>query len=384
MDYYEYLMLMNHSKSSEWVAYEKKETLASKQKLVAYYLPQFHAIPENDQNWGKGFTEWRNVTRALPLFEGHIQPRHPAELGFYDLKSVEVLRQQAALAKNYGVEGFAMYYYWFDSKILLDTPIENLYKNRDIDMGYCVFWANENWTKSWDGLDSDVLLRQNHSPEDDIRFIAQISKYFEDPRYIRYRGKPLLMMYRPQLLPDSRETTDRWRSWCEKNGFEVPYLVSAQAFNYHQDPAEIGFDASCEFPPHWSSAFNAHELKFARDLKGFTARTDLRVMEYKAAVQAWSHENPHNYKLFKCVFPSWDNSPRRVNSEALLYAWSSPELYREWLSYCLSVSGEDDFVFINAWNEWAEGAILEPDLFWGHAYLDATYSALSLSQAGAR
>jgi O-antigen biosynthesis protein len=382
MDYFDYLMLMNHSKSDGWAAFEKKEPIVSTKKLVAFYLPQFHPIPENNLNWGAGFTEWRNVTRALPLFEGHIQPRHPADLGFYDLQSVDVLRTQAELARNYGVDGFAFYYYWFDSKVLLEAPLENLFKNPDIDMSYCVFWANENWTKSWDGLEKEILVRQNHSAEDDIRFIAHVSKYFSDPRYIRYRGSPILLMYRPQLLPDARKTAERWRSWCQTNGVAIPYLISAQALGAHQDPAENGFDASIEFPPHQGSACDAKKLQRPSVLKRFSSRTDFGVVEYQSAVNAWSHRNPCDYKLFKCAFPNWDNTPRRVNSHATIFGWSTPDLYRQWLVNCLAIADEEDFVFINAWNEWAEGAFLEPDLFWGHAYLAATWEALAANSGG--
>lgn len=381
MDFFDYLTLMNHSRSDQWAAFKQKEPVQSTKKLIAYYLPQFHPFSENDSNWGQGFTEWRNVARGQPLFEGHIQPHHPADLGFYDLRSPDVLREQAKLARNYGISGLSFYYYWFDSKIFMDTPIENLYNNPDIDIEYCVFWANENWTRSWDGLENEVLLRQNHSPEDDIRFIAQVSRYFSDPRYIRYNNKPLLMVYRIGLLPNARETSDRWRNWCEKNGVEVPYLVAGQAMGSYAPPEDGGFDAAVEFPPHPGTACDRSHLQSLQNLSRFTQQREINVIDYHSAVKAWSHRNPFNYKHFKCCFPSWDNSPRRINSCSSIFAWSNPDLYSQWLSNCLNIADEGDFVFINAWNEWTEGAYLEPDLFWGHAYLEATWKALAASSS---
>ncbi len=366
---------MGHSRSTDWCAYKEHTTLAGSRRVIAYYLPQFHAIPENDAYWGKGFTEWRNVARGLPLFEGHIQPRHPADLGFYDLSNPHVLRQQAALARNYGIGGWAFYYYWFDGRKVLDTPIEILWRNQDIDMDFCVFWANENWTRSWDGMHDNVLLRQNHSEQDDIAFIAEVAKYFEDRRYLRHHGQPLLMMYRPQLLPNAVATVERWRNWCARNGVPQPYLVSTQAYGLGNS-SEVGFDAMAEFPPHRGSACRADLLRPATPLRTFGVERRIQCLEYASAVQAWSQPTPQEAgKLFKCVFPSWDNSVRRINSIPSIYAWSTPAQYQQWLSYCLAQAQEGDFVFVNAWNEWAEGAYLEPDLFYGHAYLEATHAA---------
>lgn len=373
---FQHLMAMGHQRSPHWQAFEEKPPLTSDKKVIAYYLPQFHTITENDENWGRGFTEWRNVSRALPLFQGHYQPRHPADLGFYDLNNPMVIAQQAQLARNYGLGGWAFYYYWFDSKKLLDMPIERLYQQRDINMPYCVFWANENWTRSWDGMQSNVLLSQKHSAEDDIAFVGAISKYFEDPRYIRFEGRPVLMMYRPQLLPNAQATTERWRNWCIQHGFGNPYLITTEAYGMERS-SQHGFDAAAEFPPHRGSACDASQFRAPARLQYFGPQRDIQCIDYESAVAAWSRSPPAGSdKLFKCVFPMWDNSSRRVNSIPTVFQGSNPAHYERWLRYCLEQANPGDFVFVNAWNEWAEGAYLEPDLYFGHAYLEATWRAM--------
>lgn len=382
MNLFEYMKLMNYGKFKEFVPYQEKPKVTTEKQLIAYYLPQFHPIPENEKNWGPGFTEWRNVARALPLFQGHIQPRHPGDLGYYDLRLPDVLRQQAKIAKNYGLTGFAFYYYWFNSQVIMETPIENIYKNKDIDINYCVFWANENWTRSWDGLNSNVILRQEHSEEDDLNFIRHISKYFEDKRYIHYHGKPLLMIYRPSLFPEIRKTTDIWRKWCIQNGFKEPYLVMSQSFqrsgsNSYITPDSIGFDAAVEFPPHVGTAGNIEKAMRVTGLNWFDKQNSAGVISYKSAIDVWSQPNKYDFKLHKCVFPSWDNTPRRVNGGGTVYYGSQPKLYKDWLRNVIDISESHDLIFINAWNEWAEGAFLEPDLIYGYAYLDATYDAIN-------
>lgn len=376
-DLFQHLWGMGHSRSEMWRAYEEKPPCNDGKRVIAYYLPQFHTIPENDANWGKGFTEWRNVARALPLFEGHYQPRQPADLGFYDLNNPTIMAQQAQLAKNYGVNGWAFYHYWFDSKKLLDMPIEQLYRRPEVDIDYCVFWANENWTRSWDGLQSNVLLQQKHSPEDDIAFISSVAKYFEDPRYIRHEGRPVLMMYRPMLLPNALATTERWRNWCIQHGLGNPYLIATEAYGLAQ-PSAYGFDAAAEFPPHRGKACDASLFRSPDIGRRFGPERDIQCIDYESAVNAWSQPAPAGAeKLFKCVFPMWDNSSRRVSSTPSVFQGCTPELYEKWLRYCLNHAQAGDFVFVNAWNEWAEGAYLEPDLHLGHAYLEATWRARS-------
>jgi hypothetical protein len=375
----EYIKSLSTAKANHFTEYEIKPEIKSNKKLIAFYLPQFHPLKENNEFWGEGFTEWRNVTKALPLFNGHIQPRQPSNLGYYDLRVTDTIKMQAEYATNYGISAFALYYYWFDSKKIMDTVIETIFNNKQIKTNYCVFWANENWTRNWDGNKTNVLIPQLHSPEDDIKFIAEISKYFEDERYVKKDGRPVVMIYRPSIFANPRDTTDRWKNWCTKNGFPVPYLMMSQAFtnaNMYANPVQFGYDAAFEFPPHMGTACNPKEYVADNTVDWFFDKNKNTVFKYSTAVNVWSVKNTYDFKHYKTVFPNWDNSPRRTNGNALIYYNSTPKLYEDWLNYCLDNSDSDDYVFINAWNEWAEGAYLEPDSFNGCAYLDATYNAL--------
>lgn len=345
--------------------------------LVAFYLPQFHPIPENDAWWGKGFTEWRNVARALPQFEGHAQPRLPADLGFYDLRNVDTMREQVRLASEYGIGAFCFYFYWFGGKTLLESPLQQWLQDDSIDFPVCLCWANENWSRRWDGRSDDVLVRQSHSPQDDLAFIAHISPYLLDRRYLRIDGRPLLLVYRPGLLPDAKATATRWREGCRANGVGEIMIAYVQGFE-RPDPRDLGFDAAVEFPPNLCTPTD------------ITARQRLLNPEYAGQVLDW-REIPEQfrqrslpaYRLFPGVNCGWDNEPRRAGS-GRTYLHASPRAYRDWLHHTIAsrlatARSTDRLVFINAWNEWAEGAVLEPDEPLGHAWLQATRSALKLA-----
>lgn len=353
-------------------------------RLIAFYLPQFHPIPENDLSWGKGFTEWTNVTRALPRFSGHYQPRLPQDLGFYDLRNPEILRKQAAIARRHGIQGFCIYNYWFSGKRLLETPLETLLAHPDIDMPFCLCWANENWTRRWDGMDDEILIAQHHSPEDDIALARNFETALRDPRYIHIGDRPLLVVYRPGLLPNSLATARRWRTHFIRAGLGDPYLAMVQAFGA-LDPREHGFDAAIEFPPH-TLVRNAPSINHRLPL--FDPEFAGLVFEYDLLVRIAEELTPTPYPLFRAVAPGWDNEARRPG-RGTTFAFSTPEKYARWLEFCCRQAAADPepdrrIVFVNAWNEWAEGAHLEPDRHHGFAYLDATARVLAdLKKPGA-
>ena len=205
-------------------------------KLIAFYLPQFHPIPENDKWWGAGFTEWTNVRRSKPNFAGHVQPNLPTELGFYDLRDAEVMQKQAKLAREHGIFGFCYYYYWFNGKRLLETPVDRMLASGQPDFPFCLCWANENWTRRWDGQESEVLMHQEYSDAADEQFIRDILPFLRDRRYIRVNGKPLLMVYRVDKLPDAKQTAERWRRVATSNGLPGLHLTAVQSFGIVDPP----------------------------------------------------------------------------------------------------------------------------------------------------
>ncbi len=346
-------------------------------KVIAFYLPQFHPIPENDAWWGKGFTEWTNVTKAVPQFVGHDQPRFPDALGFYDLRVKETQREQIRLAKRYGIQGFCYHHYWFGGQRLLEQPLQQMLEDPSLDFPFCICWANENWTRRWDGYEQDVLIAQNHSPDDDLAFFADIEPALRDPRYITIEGRPLLIIYRPQLFPDIRATVERWREYARDRGMPQPYLVNVLSFPRIVEPESIGFDAAVEFPPH-----QFPHIDITDNVELLNPNFEGHVYDYRAFVDEAeariSTTSP--FELFPGVMAAWDNTPRR-NAKGSIFANASPREYTRWLTAACKRSlgfplPEKRLVFVNAWNEWAEGTYLEPDRRHGYAYLHATREVL--------
>lgn len=345
--------------------------------LLAYYLPQFHPTSENDAWWGRGVTEWNNVSRAVPQYVGHYQPRLPGELGYYDLRIVENIARQVELAKDHGIYGFAYYYYWFDGKRLLDQPLDAFLNNPQIDFPFCLCWANESWTRRFDGNSGEILIQQSETLESYEAFIESVIHYMKDGRYIRVSGRPLLIIYRPSLVPDCQRVISSWRLRLQEAGVGNPYIIGVKENEFEVDLLGLGFDAQSEFHP--GTVFKylrniTREIEFMRE--DFTGS----VFDYVDLVKNKKYLNFQANKLHRAVMPMWDNTPRRDNTPMIFHG-SSPALYKEWLLDVLAETRNNlgldaPFVFINAWNEWGESAYLEPDRRYGYAYLRATREAM--------
>ena len=343
-------------------------------RAIAFYLPQFHRIAENDRWWGEGFTEWTNVRKAVPNFLGHYQPHVPGELGYYDLTDAKVRADQAGLARAHGIHGFCYYHYWFNGARLLERPLDAVLASGAPDFPFCVCWANENWTRRWDGLEQDILMQQVYGEEDSRAFLDSLMPLFRDPRYIRLDGRPLLLVYKAALIPAVAETVALWRARAREAGLPGLYLVACQTVG-ETDPARLGFDAGCEFPPHGHNAIwlNAQMRMTNPAFKGI-------VTSYKSQV-VQSLERPlPSFKLFRTVMPAWDNTARRQD-RGTIFVGSSPQLFEYWVERVAAqtrehFSGDERLLFVNAWNEWGEGCHLEPDVRYGRQYVEAFARAI--------
>lgn len=377
--------MTNQDRSAEGI---KSDPVEVATRLLAMYLPQYHPIPENDAWWGKGFTEWTNVTRSLPKFRGHYQPHLPKDLGFYDLRVPEVREMQAELARGYGVSGFCYYHYWFNGRRLLERPLTEVLKSGKPNFPFCVCWANENWTRRWDGHEREILIGQEYSADDDGRHIQALLPMFADSRYIRVAGKPLFAVYRTSHLPDPKRSTDIWREEAQRAGIGELFLCRFEAWDdlSSPDPRSIGFDAAVEFAPDWRRAggqdFTGWKAK-ALAGAGLLPRSyrENRFFDYRCMVASMIQRETPNYPLLRGVTPGFDNSARRKTG-AMIIRHSSPEAYGKWLRFAIEWTerhhaSDQRLVFVNAWNEWAEGNHLEPDMQHGLAYLDETLEAVN-------
>lgn len=361
----------------------------NKIKPIAIHLPQFHPIPENDLWWGKGFTEWTNVTKAKPRYEGHYQPHLPADLGFYDLRLEEARLAQEALAKQYGLYGFCYYHYWFNGKRVMHEPIDRKMQNPKEDFPFMFCWANENWTRAWDGSINDVLLEQNYSAEDDRKHIRFLLSYFKDERYIRVNNKPFFIFYKPDLFPDMANTITIFREEARKENIDLYLGCFERWIGWDKEKmSEFDFDAIIEFQPLSRSMKNfriqlenkkqtiikriENKLRKKLKLKAKVKNKDFKV-DYKEFID-FDLQNT-DLSVYPGITPMWDNSSRRVGQNAIILDNSTPELFKYWYKNKTVAKNfanlDDSFVFINAWNEWAEGNHLEPCQKWGTSYLEA-------------
>jgi lipopolysaccharide biosynthesis protein len=349
-------------------------------KVIAFYLPQFHRIPENDQWWGEGFTEWTNTSKSTARFDGHYQPRIPhASTGYYDLSQVSTLEAQAKLANKANVDAFCFYYYWFSGKKLLETPVENLYNNPHIAIDYLVCWANENWTRRWDGLDHHILIGQDYHPGWEIKFIADVAKYFSDSRYVRFHGKPIVMIYKLLDIPNPENVILSWRQWCRDHGIgEITvWAVYDVAFQNIDIPY---IDRFVEFPPRQVGALRKI------DGEGLNSQvSDFHLYDYKALVNSitsgMSIADSLDYPIFRTAMMGWDNSARRNEGFSVWVNYSTHDFF-DWCRHIWRYTIENHpvnerFIFVNAWNEWAEGTYLEPDERFGFANINTLSRAMT-------
>lgn len=362
--------------------------------VLAFYLPQFHPIKENNEWWGKGFTEWTNVTKSKKRFVGHRQPHLPSDLGFYDLRLSESRLAQAELAREYGITGFCYYHYWFNGQQLLEKPLADVMALNEPDFPFCVCWANENWTRAWDGLDRQVLIRQDYTENDADEHFNRLVGFFKDRRYIKINNKPLFLIYRYDHIPDVEQYFRKWRGLAKEHGLEGLYICAVKngfITASENEIIDLGFDAVIDFQPNrkdFPTEVTGKQklITIAKKIMPDTLYQWLKVngtatnrISYSGIVKGITSKNWNkSVRFFPCVFPSWDNSARRKTPTVIQN--DQPETYQNWLEYSLeSVQDYPDgekIVFINAWNEWAEGCHLEPDQEMGHAFLSATQAAI--------
>ncbi len=356
----------------------------SKVRPIAFYLPQYHPTPENDYYWGKGFTEWTNVTKACPAYVDHYQPHLPADLGFYDLRVKQTMEAQAALARRYGIAGFCVYYYNFGPTRALDGPFEAMVADPTIDFPYCVCWANENWTRHWDGGSKEPIFEQKYDLETFRGVIADATRYAADPRYIRVNDKPLFLVYRPLLIPDVQGFARMVRQGFLDAGFDQVHLVYVESMETASSvtpPSDIGFDGCVEFPPQGLAVKLANQTNNIVEDNFAGIRYD-----YEATVIESVSREPVGYSRYPCAFPSWDNTPRQpLRGDSFVGA--TPEAFQVYVEEKLTEAaqqfvGDERLLFINAWNEWAEGTHLEPDRRFGHRWLEAVRNALMNKSLG--
>jgi lipopolysaccharide biosynthesis protein len=358
-----------------------------KARLIAYYLPQFHPIPENDQWWGNGFTEWTNVAKAKPLFPGHQQPNFPGDLGFYDLRVPESREAQAELAKAYGIEGFCYWHYWFGGgRRLLERPFAEVLASGKPDLPFCLAWANHTWSGIWHGCPNRILIEQTYPGQEDIieHFYAMLEA-FRDPRYMKIDGRNIFCIYRPGDLKEPRLFMGIWQELASKEGIPGFYFIAIT--DYPWKVPDDGYDACTTNPPvamltHQGIQPLNGEIK--PPLKcGFSSQDKPQlpqVYSYESFVKHAFPETTRRDDFYPCVVPNWDNTPRSGSNGFALHG-ATPEIYSQHLKEAVSLvadrTPDQRIIFVKSWNEWAETNYIEPDLRWGHRYLQETLKAVS-------
>lgn len=350
-------------------------------KVMSLYLPQYHTFPENDEWWGKGYTEWTAVKRGKPLFKGHIQPRVPLDNRYYDLvnEGVETLKWQAELARRYGIYGFSIYQYYFKGRMLMNRPMEILLEHPEIDIHYNICWANETWTRTWYGLKDQILMEQTYGDKSDWKnHFDYLLRFFKDERYIKVDNKPMLMIYRTFDIADMKAMRDCFNEWAKEAGFDGIYIVSGKTAATLETRKDV-CDAYYFFEPGYTLKHDfspLHEWQYNSSVLFKSLLNKLRknkILERRIPV---SHildpiaDREYGKGEYPGIIGEWDNTPRR-SYKGLVYSGSSPDKFEKTLKVLKDKISDDSFVFVNAWNEWGEGAMLEPDEHRGYAYLEA-------------
>ena len=354
-------------------------------KIIPFYLPQFHTIPENDEWWGKGFTEWTNVRKAKPYRKGQSQPRIPLNDNYYDLSKVETLRWQAELANKYGIYGFCFYHYWFNGKLLLEKPSQNLLANKDIPLKFCFSWANEPWARTWDGKNTEVLMPQEYGTETEWeKHFEYLLPFFLDERYIKENGKPMFLIYKSASIEKCEEMMNYWNALAKKIGLPGIHFVETLK-KWLPETRKLPFDAKVEFEP--TGAKNLSTLYLQR-LRRYSIRLLNKLFKTSLPEHpSISFDEEVNKSLsnlspegtYPGVFMGWDNSPR-TKEKGIFISRPSKSQFKEYLKKKIDIGKnvyKTDYLFINAWNEWAEGTYLEPDTEMGYAYLEAISETLN-------
>lgn len=346
-------------------------------KPIAIHLPQYHPFAENDAWWGRGFTEWTNVTKSKPKFKGHYQPQLPTDLGFYDLRLEESRLAQIKLAKENGIYGFCYYHYWFNRKRLMHEPIDRMLANKKEDFPFMLCWANENWTRKWDGQEDEILIKQEYNEEDNFEHIEFLCKnFFNDERYIKIEGAPVFVIYRASIIPNVKNFIINANKIAQKHRFPSIYFLCMDNF-INEDALIQGFQGAIHFHPDHRYLKKKNENLFGKFLNKFRIKRSFLMNNhyqlYKDYVDnVLQNDYTISKKIFQGITPGWDNSARRKEG-ALILDKSNPEIFRVWLKQIVNNETKNDnkdkFIFINAWNEWAEGNHLEPCIKWGTEFL---------------
>lgn len=345
-------------------------------RVIAFYLPQFHPIAENDAWWGKGFTEWTNVAKATPMFPGHYQSHVPADLGFYDLRVPETRAAQARLAQDYGVHGFCYYHYWFAGRRILERPFDEVLTSGEPDLPFCLCWANHSWNSVWQGCPDRILIEQTYpGMEDHEAHFSELLRAFQDPRYITVEGKPLFVVYKPDDIPDVAQVMDFWRGLARKAGLPGLHLVGISHRNEQWDPRPRGLDAcSMQVLPTRNGRIPRKYLSTKLNLWLKGSQGQFSIYDYDEVMPILLRKRRPAFMDYPMVLPNWDNTPRSGMNGLVLHN-SAPDLFRAHLrqgvQHAMANPPGHRIVFLKAWNEWAEGNYVEPDLRFGHGYLQA-------------